>query len=259
MNQSMFDNLEYDIVRKLTCPTHKGKYISQYVLYDYLLEEKEIKDPSEKEQLKIRFLMVLRQLPNLFNHIDVINQNNILYASFDKKEDIPSNDTYLEKEEPQNNMPTEILVIQFIVDENMTKYLYNKDYNGNTVLHNLVIYNDIDRIQKLLNIEKYPRIYDMILDVNQEGQTAIDLISSFRMNNIFMKTLIGILKENQLTIEYLENTVEYHEKEIVQIEKHILSLNMNAYALFIAFCLILCIQLYNHEFTLTYPSMLFKD
>ena len=47
-------------------------------LYSKVLDEFDIKDPIEKENLKIRFLIVLRKLSSIFDNIEVFSKNGVL-------------------------------------------------------------------------------------------------------------------------------------------------------------------------------------
>ena len=141
MTEDIFDKLETDMMKVLT--KEPDRLFTQYELYDKLLDEQEIKDPIEKENLKFRFLIVLRKLSSTFDGVQILNKNGILNATFktvdkldycsDNKNDfdLNSDKDYLEDDikENHNDMPSEISVIQFIIDENITKYYSKKDYD----------------------------------------------------------------------------------------------------------------------------------
>jgi uncharacterized CHY-type Zn-finger protein len=57
MAQNIFSKLENDIMKILS--RNSDKFLSQYKIYEELLEDLHIKDPYEKNQLKIRLIIVL--------------------------------------------------------------------------------------------------------------------------------------------------------------------------------------------------------
>ena len=204
MNDKIFNKLQNDIMKILT--RSNGDYISQYKLYDEILEEFDIKDPLEKENLKMKFLIVLRTLPFTFEYINIINKNGSLHIKFlnsdesstDESSDNSSDDSFekkpkdlpfdLFKEESteiKNVMPTDISVVNFIIDENIEDYFYRKDYEGNTLLHSLILNNDYLRIKKNFN-----KLKKLINVKNNNNETPIEIINDNRISNLFLNQLI---------------------------------------------------------------------
>jgi hypothetical protein len=223
MTHQIFPKLENDIMKILTRNT--GKFLSQYKLYDELSENLDIKDPIEKENLKVRFLIVLRQLSYLYDNVTVISKNGILSASFyfdknDKhdleKDDLESDN--LEKDfididsNNKNYMPSEQHVINFIIDEDLDIYLHRKDYKGNTILHNLIIYNDYNRIKKSFN-----KLSLMLYQKNNDDEYPTDLITDFKINSLILNYLINHIAEMETNIIELNNTIEDSDKQLNKI------------------------------------------
>jgi len=202
MTPDIFNKIEKELMKILT--RSPGVFRSQYDLYSELLEEfDDFKDPIEKENFKIRFLLVLRKLPSIFDDIVVKNNNGVLSAIFS----IESLDKTLETESYEKidstniSMPSEIAVIRFIVDEKIEKYYSKKDYLNNTLLHYLVNDNDYDRINKIMGSNTLNLSF---LDENDEGKTPLDLIKDIRISNLFIKELIQSNNDNFNKIGSLE-------------------------------------------------------
>ena len=222
--EQIFPKLQNDIMKILTRNT--GIYLSQYKIYDELLDNLEIKDPIEKENLKVRFLIILRQLSYLYKNVSVINTNGILSASFDfNGKETDNNETYDDKinneyiipeTDIKHDMPSEIYVINFIIDENLDEYLYRKDYKGNTVLHNLILNNDCNRIKKSFN-----KLHLMLYQKNDNDEYPTDLITDFKINNFILNYLINRISEMENNVIDLTNTIEIHNKEIDKNKKMI--------------------------------------
>jgi hypothetical protein len=73
-----FEKMEQDIMMILT--REPEKIFNQYDIYRLLLDEYDIKDPNEKNNLKYKFLIVLRRLSTIYNCLNVFNKDGVLYA-----------------------------------------------------------------------------------------------------------------------------------------------------------------------------------
>ena len=245
MMDEIFDKIETDLMKVLT--KEPDKSFTQYELYSKLLDELDIKDPIEKENLKIRFLIVLRKLSSIFDNVYVYKKNGCLNAIFkildttddkldDKKKTFINKDFLeedcIEEEESKEEtpeMPSEIAVIQFIIDEKIEKYYSKKDYDGNSILHKLVMYNDFERFKKV-----YLRI-DLSLDeVNSKNQTPIDLITDMRFSNLLISHLIEINNNCQNDLIDMGDKIILLDKDLFKLHlqtKHL----TEAFMLYIIF------------------------
>jgi hypothetical protein len=194
---TVIDKLQTNIMKILT--RNSGQYLSQFEIYNNLLDDLELKDPVEKENLKIRFLMILRQLSYFFDDVKVVNKNDVLYVAFSPEKDTSVEEVKVPEQTTENKMPSEMVVINFIIDNRIKEYYFKKDYNGNTILHSLVIANDIERIEKL-----YYEFEKFIYEKNNLGETPMDLISGFKVNNFFLKRMSQQIKEQELQISKLK-------------------------------------------------------
>ena len=216
----IFNKIEKELMKILT--RTPGVFRSQYDLYSELLEEFDnIKDPIEKENFKIRFLLVLRKLPSIFDDIVVRNNNGILSAiySIESLDKNLETDSFEKIDSTNIIMPSEISVIRFIVDEKIEKYYSKKDYLNNTLLHYLVNDNDYDRINKIMGSNTLNLSF---LDENDEGKTPLDLIKDIRISNLFIKELIQNNSDNFNKIGTLE--IKYNElkSEVVNMKVDII-------------------------------------
>lgn len=208
-----FTKLESDIMKVLT--KNAGLFLSQYTIYDKILNDYDIKDPVEKDNFKFRFLAVLRQMSNLFEGISIMKKEDVIFVGFDVKNDKNDYDyeysTLNEEIKKNGEMPPEIAVINFIIDENMINYINRKDYKGNNIFHNLIIVNDIDRIKKCFSLLLSKKdINHLLFSINNEGLTPINYIQNFEISNFFMAHILYDLKEKENTIDLLieENNIQ---------------------------------------------------
>ena len=204
------------------------KFLSQYEIFNYVSDKFDIKNPNEREQFKIRFMMVLRCIQNTFDCINYTMKNGIIYLSyspddFDEKDGkkirVKETNTdsikVSEKDNQQNDtMPKDIEVINFILDQNLKEYLGRKSENGNTILHSLVINSDYDRIKK-----HFDKLEQFLFIQNDKADTPLDLIKDPRINTIFIVKLL-----NHITL--LEQKNEINKNRIVQLEQSVSTNNL---------------------------------
>jgi hypothetical protein len=209
-----FEKLETNIMKVLS--RSPDTYMSQYEIYNKLCENFELKDPVEKENLKFRFLIVLRQLSSIFDGVSVLNKNGIFSAGFFTEDDkLDSQDQDFVSVEPEaesSKLPDDLSVVRFIVDENIKEFYNRRDYQGNTILHTLVIHSDFERIQKIIETESCS-----FSDKNNKGETPLDLISDFKVNNLITKNIldqISDLEYDVMTLKSknseLENSIKFY-------------------------------------------------
>ena len=194
MSYNIFSKLENDIMKILT--RNSDKFLSQYKIYDELLEDLDIKDPYEKEQLKIRLIIVIKQLSSIYNNISLSSQNKIIYAKFcvdSSPEEEVQESAKLQNESEE--MPNEILVVQFIIDNKLTQFYSKKDFEGNTILHTLVKYSDFNRVEEIMTYENIS-----FFDKNKADITPMDLITDIRISNLLIKNLMKDNKTHRLEI-----------------------------------------------------------
>ena len=230
MTTNTFSKLEADIMKVLT--KNPGLFLSQYKIYNQILENYEMKDPIEKDNFKFRFLAVLRQMSSLFNGVSIMKRDDVIYTGFEIETDKNQESEYsysdmTQDKEKNGEMPSEMAVINFIIDEDMDNYLSRTDYKGNSILHSLVIVSDLERIKKCFsklecNMEKK----------NKDGYTPVDLISDFKISNFFMNIIFQKFKEQEMEYDYLLKKCNFLTKIIDESNK---SSNLFYYFIILAF------------------------
>jgi hypothetical protein len=127
-----------------------------------------------------------------------ISSENSKSESFDKLQNT------LNKKNNDNLMfPTETQVIQFIVDNDIKSFLFRKDYQGNTILHSLIIDCDSARIENLLKTNFYS-----FLERNNDGKTPLDLITDVNVSNVIHTILYQDLEYYSYKVNNLQMFIE---------------------------------------------------
>lgn len=172
-----------------------GIYLSQYDIISYVFNTMDVKDPCERDRIKMRVMMILRCIHNTFDCINYITKNSNIYVSFspddfdDKAVRIKDLNIDSIKESintEKEAIPKDIEIINFILDENLTDYINKKSENDNTILHSLVINNDYFRIKK-----HFDKLKKLLFIKNSKDETPLDLIKDARISSILILELIN--------------------------------------------------------------------
>lgn len=234
----LFKKIETEIMKILS--RNPGNFVNQYILYNELLENFEINDPLEKDNFKMKFLIVLRQLSGIFNNVTIKNDDGIFSAGLFIKDEININildtdnvveaindsvndmidDTFdnillIKKKSNDINkqlftVPSDIAVINFIVDENISYCFNRKDYLGNNILHNLIMVNDYERVKKIYLLENVS-----FFEENNNGLTPVDYITDIRISNFLINILVKNLNKMDDKIKKVELKFKYSEETLV--------------------------------------------
>jgi hypothetical protein len=236
----LFKKIETEIMKILS--RNPGNFVNQYILYNELIENFEIKDPLEKDNFKMKFLIVLRQLSSIFNNVTIKNDGGIFSAGLFMKDEININIHDSETVDEQNNtentalddaldntfddlllikkksndlnkysptVPSDIAVINFIVDESIAYCFNRKDYLGNSILHNLIMANDYERVKKI-----YLRDDVSFSEENNDGLTPVSYINDIRISTLVFNILIRDLNKMEDKIKMNELKFKYSEEKL---------------------------------------------
>jgi hypothetical protein len=192
MNKKIFegDYVEKEIMKILT--RNVGNYKNQFQIYTEISDIMNIRNPTDHEDLKMKLMIVLRSLPSIYDDVSVKVENGVLRASFSPDDTYDNTYENIDIVNQPNNMPTEISIIRFIVDQRLKDYYLQKDYLGNTIFHYLVRDNDIIRLEQISDIKGLS-----IFDENNDGLTPLDYISDIKTTRFFIKDLVKVNIRNK--------------------------------------------------------------
>ena len=98
------------------------------------------------------------------------------------------------------------------MDENIEKYYSKKDCDENTILHKLVLYNDLERFKKI-----YLRDDVSLNDLNNNNKTPIDLITDVKFSNLVILYLIEDSKKTEFELFEIKNTIRSLDDELFKL------------------------------------------
>jgi hypothetical protein len=205
-----------------------NNYISEYNIYNKLIELKicpDLDNKEKKEIYKLEFQSICRILNHIFNNVHKEYYNNTLYLAVSETEEFEFD------EELYNNSESDDVAEDDLVNYyDLVKSIYSKNKNNiseihkcsiydyidefNTPLHIAVQNNDIDLVDNMLRMQPCDNIDLQIL--NENGKSALD-ISLENDNAKITKLLLDTYYHNKL----LKCKIKYSTVE----EKHIYNMN----------------------------------
>jgi hypothetical protein len=220
------ESIEKDVMKILT--KNSGKELSEYSIYTELSDIYNMKDPRAKDDLKLNFNVVLRSLPSIYDHIYIIPKktsdgSEIKYACFtnDKTKIEERSNDIVHLISDVRDMPLERAVINWIVDNNIDYGLTKEDFKGNTILHYLVLYNDLERIKYIFEQKKDMSFFAK----NIQKIRPIDLITDLKISNFVID------KMGEYVLDMNKKIEKYNEK----MEKQIIRTNEYVFNIFFVF------------------------
>jgi hypothetical protein len=175
--------------------SNSPKLCSFSEIYNDIVKENDIKSPTILSNLKMNLAIVMRQLDSSYSNVNVVKTNNSFYVGYDNNDDQES--IKIEIDSDDTERPIDRSIFNFIIDNDIDYHVTAPDNEGNTLLHYGVLYDDEDRIIKL--VSKYKLSF---FTKNFDGIRPIDNISS-------IKILKVIIEQHENKNYYLENKVEF--------------------------------------------------
>ncbi len=196
---------------------------NQFALFDKLIKDKfpENYNTTINPTIKAKFLLVLRNLASRYDDISVIKSNNVFSVTcLSDKHNLANVKEYTPIVQTpnvnimQNNVSNNQIspnmsleyndLINYIIDNNLNEDIdYVDPFDGNTIYHDLVATNNLEKISKLIEANKFNYWVK-----NKYGFTPIQLTKN-------VDTIIMI--SNGLAKKYTEETTKLNNK-ITELE-----------------------------------------
>jgi len=175
--------------------SNSPKLCSFSEIYNDIVKENDIKSPTILSNLKMNLAIVMRQLDSNYSNVNVVKTNNSFYVAYNNNDDQES--TKIEIDSDDIERPIDRSIFNFIIDNDIDYHITAPDNEGNTLLHHGVLYDDEDRIIKL--VTKYKLSF---FTKNFDGIRPIDNISS-------IKILKLIIEQHENDKNYLVHKVDF--------------------------------------------------
>ena len=197
-----FKDVERDIM--LFISRNSGKLCSIHHIFSDIIDDKDIKNPDVRKDLKTKINIVMSQLDSKQNDVTVIKKNNEYLVGYNIKTDDKTNYTNSTEE---TNLSEETNSKENIA-KTMFEYIVDNDINY-TIKNDLISIlfigislNDFERVEKFIN--KYSI---SLFQKNKDGKSVLDLIPDSPM-------IKYCIKENNNEIRRLKDRERIIKKYI---------------------------------------------
>lgn len=209
-----FQDVEKDIM--LFISRNAGKLCSIHHIFNDIIDDREIKNPDIRKDLKIKINIVMSQLDSKQNDVTVIKKNNEYLVGYNIKTIDKTN--LLEEIKDNTNSSEETNSTENIA-KTMFEYIIDNDINysiKNDLISILLIgisLNDFERVEKFIN--KYSI---SLFQKNKDNKSVLDLIPDSPM-------IKYCIKENNNEIRRLKDRENELLKNILNLNNELISIN----------------------------------
>ena len=209
-----FQDVEKDIM--LFISRNAGKLCSIHHIFNDIIDDREIKNPDIRKDLKIKINIVMSQLDSKQNDVTVIKKNNEYLVGYNIKTIDKTN--LLEEIKDNTNLTEETNSTENIA-KTMFEYIIDNDINysiKNDLISILLIgisLNDFERVEKFIN--KYSI---SLFQKNKDNKSVLDLIPDSPM-------IKYCIKENNNEIRRLKDRENELLKNILNLNNELISIN----------------------------------
>jgi len=217
-----FSDVEKEVM--LFISRNAGKLCSIESIFNDIIEDRNIKNPEIKNDLKIKLDIVLRQLDSDQKNVTVKKINNKYLAGFNIKSSDNIPELQINKFDSTTDFSnTEQMaksMFEYIIDNDIN-YQIKPDCNGENLLFIGIKLGDTNRVNKLIN--KYSMSF---FHKNKDGISVLDLIKDNSMlkycikeNNDEIKRLKQKEIELQTNIVHINDKISLLNQEILELKK----------------------------------------
>ena len=205
-----FQDVEKDIM--LFISRNAGKLCSIHHIFSDIIDDKDIKNPDVRKDLKTKINIVMSQLDSKQNDVTVIKKNNEYLVGYniktDDKIDLTEETNLSEETNSKENIAK--TMFEYIVDNDIN-YTIKNDLIS--ILFIGISLNDFERVEKFIN--KYSI---SLFQKNKDGKSVLDLIPDSPM-------IKYCIKENNNEIRRLKDRENELLKNILNLNNELISIN----------------------------------
>ena len=205
-----FQDVEKDIM--LFISRNSGKLYSIQHIFNDIIDDKDIKNPDIRKDLKTKINIVMSQLDSKQNDVTVIKKNNEYLVGYniktDDKTDLTEETNSIEETNSTENIAK--TMFEYIVDNDIN-YTIKNDLIS--ILFIGISLNDFERVEKFIN--KYSI---SLFQKNKDNKSLLDLIPESPM-------LKYCIKENNNEIRRLKDRENELLKNILNLNNELISIN----------------------------------
>lgn len=212
-----FQDVEKDIM--LFISRNSGKLCSIHHIFNDIIDDRDIKNPDTRKDLKTKINIVMSQLDSKQNNVTVIKKNNEYLVGYNIKTDDKTNTDISKLIINDMTNSTEETYSTENIAKTMFEYIVDNDINY-TIKNDLISIlfigislNDFERVEKFIN--KYSI---SLFQKNKDNKSVLDLIPDSPM-------LKYCIKENNNEIRRLKDRENELLKNILNLNNELISIN----------------------------------
>jgi hypothetical protein len=212
-----FQDVEKDIM--LFISRNSGKLCSIHHIFNDIIDDRDIKNPDTRKDLKTKINIVMSQLDSKQNNVTVIKKNNEYLVGYNIKTDDKTNTDISKLIINDMTNSTEETYSTENIAKTMFEYIVDNDINY-TIKNDLISIlfigislNDFERVEKFIN--KYSI---SLFQKNKDNKAVLDLIPDSPM-------LKYCIKENNNEIRRLKDRENELLKNILNLNNELISIN----------------------------------
>lgn len=225
LSEVTFNDIEVKLMSVL-CANVDTKY-THASLFNKLIQDKYDDIIHIPQIFKTKFLLVLSNLPSMYDDLTIEKDNNIvtiIYNSNEKKEKSEES----EKLEEKDNSVIEggkhglgrsdtLKMYEYIFENDMKEYINKVDkFTGNTIYHELVKEHNITLIKTLVKQNKFNYYVE-----NHDNKKPCELSESQEITNILMN---GLFEEIKLLRKEINIKNNAYDNKILQLDNKIIDM-----------------------------------
>ena len=212
-----FQDVEKDIM--LFISRNSGKLCSIHHIFNDIIDDRDIKNPDTRKDLKTKINIVMSQLDSKQNNVTVIKKNNEYLVGYNIKTDDKTNTDISKLIINDMTNSTEETYSTENIAKTMFEYIVDNDINY-TIKNDLISIlfigislNDFERVEKFIN--KYSI---SLFQKNKDNKSVLDLIPDSPMIKF-------CIKENNNEIRRLKDRENELLKNILNLNNELISIN----------------------------------
>jgi hypothetical protein len=212
-----FQDVEKDIM--LFISRNPGKLCSIHHIFNDIIDDRDIKNPDTRKDLKTKINIVMSQLDSKQNNVTVIKKNNEYLVGYNIKTDDKTNTDISKLIINDMTNSTEETYSTENIAKTMFEYIIDNDINYSikndliSILFIGISLNDFERVEKFIN--KYSI---SLFQKNKDNKSILDLIPDSPM-------IKYCIKENNNEIRRLKDRENELLKNILNLNNELISIN----------------------------------
>ena len=219
LSEVTFNEIEVKLM-SILCANIDTRY-THTSLFNKLIQDKYDDIVHIPQIFKTKFLLVLSNLPSMYDDLTIEKNNNVVTIIYNSNEKIEKSEepekkdcSVINEEKHGLNKLDTLEMYEYIFKNDMEEYINKVDkFTGNTIYHELIKEHNISLIKTLVKQNKFNYYVE-----NYDNKKPCELSESQEITNILMNGLFEEIKLLQKEINVKNNA---YDNKILQLDNKI--------------------------------------